>query len=482
MKNETKIALETWLKKQGFTKKYGHDCYLKNQVPNQRVVDLEIEPPFVGISSGIERQEAEVCSIGECIDIKNNVLRIYNENENPVSSAYPGKVKTIVDMKEVGTVIVNGEIMKPDSNTFIEKDKPKVEKSSLTIIDESKVYHNPEDKPKAKAEPEVTKDVMPKKEETVMPKKEAEMPKEEPEPEGKKKVTPMCSVCHYEITQSRALNQFEAGLDRKDWTCDDCGDKAKEINHKMHEESQKQEHNQGNNKGTETMNEPQTEKKEVPKKQESGFDLLEFIKSYVNNDVLEIFGDSGTGKSKFAVETARQAIVSGKSVYYLDTERNLSKEEVEKLKGCQYKYTPLISEISQITRSLPKVDLVIIDSIGFPILTAYARMNMKQKGDALLNMIAIFGDLKEWAYRNNAIAIVINQPESDFNKEPGHLIRPFGDKSQFAAKEIWKTEVTQRGAVTKTDVRAFRSRSVGHKTLIATMEVSDNGTEIKGKK
>lgn len=107
---------------------------------------------------------------------------------------------------------------------------------------------------------------------------------------------------------------------------------------------------------------------------------------------------------------------------------------------------------------------------------------MKQKGDALLNMIAIFGDLKEWAYRNNSIAIVINQPESDFNKAPDHLIRPFGDKSQFAAKEIWKTEIIQRGTVTKSEIRAFRSRSVGHKTLIAKMEVSDNGTDIKGVK
>lgn len=243
----------------------------------------------------------------------------------------------------------------------------------------------------------------------------------------------------------------------------------------------KEEHNSVTQGQTYTAAKPEPKQPEPvnENKPEASRTILDYIKSFVNDDVLEIFGDSGTGKSKFAIEVARQTLASGKTVFYLDTERNLSADEVKKLKGCHYKYTPLISEIGQLTRQLPKVDLVIIDSIGFPILTAYARMNMKQKGDALLNMIAIFGDLKEWAYRNNGIAIVINQPESDFNKEPGHLIRPFGDKSQFAAKEIWKTEVTQRGSVTKTDIQAFRSRSVGHKTLIAKMEVSDSGTQIK---
>lgn len=207
--------------------------------------------------------------------------------------------------------------------------------------------------------------------------------------------------------------------------------------------------------------------------------LLDLIKSYVGNDVLEVFGDSGTGKSKFALELARQVIASGKTVFYLDTERNLTEKDIAMLKGCQYKYTPVIAEIGQITRRLPQVDVVVIDSIGFPVLTAYARMSMKQKGDALLNLIAIFGDLKEWAYRNNGVAVVINQPESEFNKEQGHLLRPFGDKSQFAAKEIWKTEIVQRGKVTKTTINAFRSRSLGHGTKIADMEVSDKGVMIK---
>jgi len=159
--------------------------------------------------------------------------------------------------------------------------------------------------------------------------------------------------------------------------------------------------------------------------------LLELIQKYVGNDVLQVFGDTGAGKSKFCLETAREAIAAGKKVYYLDTERNLTDEDVASLSGCTYKYTPILNEIDEIVQKLPAVDVVILDSIGFPVLTKYARLSMKQKGDALLQLIAIFGDLKTWAYINNGVAIVTNQPESEFGKERGHIYRPFGDKSQL---------------------------------------------------
>lgn len=207
--------------------------------------------------------------------------------------------------------------------------------------------------------------------------------------------------------------------------------------------------------------------------------VLDLIHSYVGNDVLEIFGETGSGKSKFAMKVAREAIASGKKVFYLDTERNLTEADIAGLKGCEYKYTPLIEEIDKIVQKLPNVDVVIVDSIGFPVLTTFARMSMKQKGDSLLKLIAIFGDLKEWAYKNNGIVIVTNQPESEFNKAPDHKLRPFGDKSQFAAKEIWETSIVERAPrCTKTEINAFRSRSVGQGTKIAGMRINVSGVEV----
>jgi RecA/RadA recombinase len=208
--------------------------------------------------------------------------------------------------------------------------------------------------------------------------------------------------------------------------------------------------------------------------------LLDLIHGYVGNDVLEVFGDTGSGKSKFALAVAREAIAAGKKVYYLDTERNLTPADIAGMKGCEYKYTPVIEEIDKLTQNLPAADVVIIDSIGFPVLTAFARMDTKKKGDALLKLIAIFGDLKKWAYAHNGVAIVTNQPESEFNKAQDHVLRPFGDKSQFAAKEIWKTEIMDRKpAYTNIRISAFRSRSVGHRTKIADMKITGNGVEVQ---
>lgn len=211
----------------------------------------------------------------------------------------------------------------------------------------------------------------------------------------------------------------------------------------------------------------------------TGNTLLDLLQQYVGDDVMQVFGDTGTGKSKFALEVAREAIAAGKKVYYLDTERNLTTEDIASLQGCEYKYTPVLDEIDKIVQTLPAVDVVILDSIGFPVLTSYARLSMKQKGDALLKLIAIFGDLKIWAYRNNGVAVVTNQPESEFNKEKGHIFRPFGDKSQFACKEIWKTEFEHRSPnETKVSIKSFRSRSMGQRTKIASLKITDTGVEV----
>ena len=211
----------------------------------------------------------------------------------------------------------------------------------------------------------------------------------------------------------------------------------------------------------------------------TGNTLLDLLQQYVGDDVMQVFGDTGTGKSKFALEVAREAIAAGKRVYYLDTERNLTTEDIDSLKGCEYKYTPVLDEIDKIVQKLPAVDVVILDSIGFPVLTSYARLSMKQKGDALLKLIAIFGDLKIWAYRNNGVAVVTNQPESEFNKEKGHIFRPFGDKSQFACKEIWKTEFEHRSPTeTRVSIKSFRSRSMGQRTKIASLKITDDGVEV----
>ena len=231
----------------------------------------------------------------------------------------------------------------------------------------------------------------------------------------------------------------------------------------------------------ESIKESAVPKQQIENKQSpaSKTPLLDMIFDYVGNDVLEVFGDTGSGKTAFVKKVAYEAAAAGKKVFYLDTERNLTKNDIDLLKKCKYQYTPVIDEIDKVIQTLPAGDVVILDSVGFPVLTTFARMNMKQKGDALLKMIAIFGSLKEWAYKNNGIVLVTNQPESEFNKAPNHILRPFGDKSQFAAKEIWETiKDSSSPDLTKSTIKAFRSRSVGHGKRLATMNINDAGVEV----
>lgn len=217
----------------------------------------------------------------------------------------------------------------------------------------------------------------------------------------------------------------------------------------------------------------------TPENKQSKTPLLDLIYDYVGNDVLEVFGDTGSGKTAFVKKVAYEAAAAGKKVFYLDTERNLTKNDIDLLKKCKYQYTPVIEEIDRVIQTLPAGDVVILDSVGFPVLTTFARMNMKQKGDALLKMIAIFGSLKEWAYKNNGIVLVTNQPESEFNKAPNHVLRPFGDKSQFAAKEIWETiKISSTAELTQSNIKAFRSRSVGHGKQLAKMSITVSGVEV----
>lgn len=209
--------------------------------------------------------------------------------------------------------------------------------------------------------------------------------------------------------------------------------------------------------------------------------LLKVIREDYEADILEIFGDSGACKTKLAVYLALEARTQGLRVKFIDTERNLRKAEITNL-GDSYQYMPGISELNSFCKNLPKgVDVIVIDSIGYPILTDFAKMGVKEKGTSLLQLISWFGDLKDWAINNNKLVIVTNQPDSDFGKEKDYVNKPFGDKARFAAKEIWELKrLGMKQGVTTSNILTFRSRIKGYGLAVAQIEVSDQGTKIKG--
>lgn len=209
--------------------------------------------------------------------------------------------------------------------------------------------------------------------------------------------------------------------------------------------------------------------------------LLKVIKEDYEADILEIFGDSGACKTKLAVLLALEGKRDGKKVRFVDTERNLRKAEIQAL-GDSYQYLPSISDIDGFCKNLPKEpEVIIIDSVGYPLLTEWARLTSEKKGEVLTKLIAWKGELKDWAINGNKLVIITNQPDSDFMKGKDYINRPFGDKARFASKEIWVIErLGMQKGITRSAIRTFRSRIKGYGLDVAQIEVNDQGTIIKG--
>lgn len=208
--------------------------------------------------------------------------------------------------------------------------------------------------------------------------------------------------------------------------------------------------------------------------------VVEWLNFFAGDDIVEVFGDSGVGKSKMALKLATDAIAEGSRVRFFDSERNLAVSDMKSL-GSSYQYLSSTRVMIDYVSKLRDVDLIIIDSIGFPVLVSYARMTARQRGEALLELIALLGALKEACERCHACALVTNQPESGFMKEPGYSRRPFGQKAQFAAKEIWsmrRLRESDQGHSTVSLVEVFRSRSIGNNLPVCRVEISSSGVKI----
>lgn len=222
--------------------------------------------------------------------------------------------------------------------------------------------------------------------------------------------------------------------------------------------------------------------RDVTKEEPKPLSHLDRLRYLVENDVVEVFGPTGTGKSRIAAAVAVDAQQRGGKVFYWDTERNLSRGVREAL-GQNYHYDPRVQGLVDWTNhveKMPDVDLIVIDSIGYPVLVQYARLNMKQKGDALQRMISVVGALKEWAYlKANRLVLVINQPTSEMGLNEGEEPRPFGHKHAFAAKLILETHLTVQGQVTKGQLRVWRGRDHRKGQGLAAYAISDQGVEIE---
>jgi hypothetical protein len=196
-------------------------------------------------------------------------------------------------------------------------------------------------------------------------------------------------------------------------------------------------------------------------------------------DIIEVFGATGSLKTFIAYNWIISHAKEGKKCFYIDTERNMTKSQREKMKKANVGYACIINFnklVDFVKNKLPKdYDYIVLDSVGLPALGNYAISSMKGKGDVLLNVQAMLYILKDYAVQNNCYVLVTNQPTSEMNKSEyinynGKRFiatNPFGDKGSFFVKEIYRTVLIQQTQnKTVVDVVAWRSREVGKLTRI----------------
>lgn len=206
-------------------------------------------------------------------------------------------------------------------------------------------------------------------------------------------------------------------------------------------------------------------------------------------DLLELFGDSGSCKSKFLVALGLGLSTQGKRVLFFDAEGNLAAVEKAALSAAPGVHIEVVETLESVIRKVESLipdsrakakpthyDAVFLDSVGFNPLVDFATSNMKERGQALMEVIAALGTLKRWARTTGGIAVATNQPQSwmGVNKDSGEVRHPFGDKGEFVPKEILFSTKTQRGLngnPTKSLIAVFRSRDKPEGLEVAEVSV-----------
>lgn len=233
---------------------------------------------------------------------------------------------------------------------------------------------------------------------------------------------------------------------------------------------------------------------------EEEFSLAKHVLEFCGGpDLIEVFGPSGSGKSVFAVEVVKSMLEDGsKDVLFVDTERNVG--NLDEINGADYVYIPEWHDIyayltnkpgrlsddpfgenTTNSRELPSgYDMVVVDSIGFPALVQYADYRVEDSADqfkVFLEIQHITGKLKQYSQRNDSLVVVINQPKSELSGEKDP--KPFGDKSIFGFKEIWRTKRNSTNEIkTKCTVEAYRSRQAGRTAALYELAIDSSGVEV----
>jgi predicted alpha/beta-fold hydrolase len=203
-------------------------------------------------------------------------------------------------------------------------------------------------------------------------------------------------------------------------------------------------------------------------------------------DLIEIFGETGSGKSVIALKLLEDARDKGLRTLFIDTEGNLRPSQ----RPDNYHYLASFEDLKKFIFNLEDgYNVIILDSIGIPVLGAYAAAKLHQKGQMLLDMQAIAYMLKKYALKNKCLVLITNQPVSELSAmaiedevERERAIRdrrPFGDKMSFFIKEVLRTKLVDSSEkVTVANVEAYRSRKFGRGKKLFSIKIDEEGVMV----
>jgi len=221
------------------------------------------------------------------------------------------------------------------------------------------------------------------------------------------------------------------------------------------------------------------------KKNDNAFSMWHWIQEMIGNNVAEIFGDTGSGKTKTCQQIAYECTKEGKKVYYIDTEANFSKKDEETLKKVGVTYQ-LITNKDQLygldRQNIHDFDLVIIDSATLVITGIWGKLNMNQRGALLQQLQGLIFRLSQFCIEKKTCTVIITaQPISVMGDR--NMIQPIGDKSMFMTKSIYYIRAPREGdTIRERHLVTFRDRSFPDGTLISDIKTKKFGADLDYKR
>lgn len=215
------------------------------------------------------------------------------------------------------------------------------------------------------------------------------------------------------------------------------------------------------------------------------------------NHLIEIYSDTGNGKSRLVYHIAVEAERSGKKVLYIDTEKSLPVGYEKQLKNYEvHTAKTALDLLKQLISRVRKArdedfNLIVVDSIGLPVLAALPEMSMRERGDAFQLMASLRFQMMGFAFEHG-LTIATNQPVSDLSqvsiggKAPrvseGEPLPPFGGKSEFMAKLILRSETVQKSPKQSIfKLMVYKARDRGQEYEFARFIIDNKGVSIDWK-